>query len=226
LGSAADRVHILCVGETADYYDLPEQAGQLGVADRLHVSGYVRDDELPSYLAAADVCLCLRWPTARETSASWLRCVAAGKPTVVNDLVHTADVPTLDLRSMAVRAPAGADPIAIGIDMLDDLNMLRLALRHMADDAGLRQRIGQAARRYWEAEATVDAMTRDYEEALALVPELPDPVRRPARPAHLAVSGTEKAFRLVAEAGLADAAGARLAEIFDRGTPTPAGERR
>src|SRR5581483_2954335 len=45
------------------------------------------------YLAASDVCLCLRWPTALETSAWWLRCMAAARATIVSDLAHTADVP-------------------------------------------------------------------------------------------------------------------------------------
>ena len=40
--------------------------------------------------AAADICACLRWPTNRETSASWLRCLAAGRPTIVTDLAHLA----------------------------------------------------------------------------------------------------------------------------------------
>ena len=73
-----------------------------GLADRVTVTGYVDDDALPEYLAAVDVCLNLRWPTGRETSAAWLRCLAAGKPTIITDLAHTADVPSLDLRTMTV----------------------------------------------------------------------------------------------------------------------------
>ena len=40
------------------------------------------DEDVSSHLAAADACLCLRWPTAGESSASWLRCLAARRATV------------------------------------------------------------------------------------------------------------------------------------------------
>ena len=56
-------------------------ARALGVENKVSVAGYVADDEIDDYIAAADVCLCMRWPTSRETSASWLRCLAAGRPT-------------------------------------------------------------------------------------------------------------------------------------------------
>ncbi len=61
-----------------------------------------RPRSCPAYLAASDVVLSLRWPSARETSASWLRAIAAGRPTVVTDLAQQADLPTLDPRSWTV----------------------------------------------------------------------------------------------------------------------------
>ena len=64
--------------------------------DRVRVTGHVEDAEIAAYLAASDICLCLRWPTALETSASWLHCLAAHRVTVITDLAHLADVPTID----------------------------------------------------------------------------------------------------------------------------------
>jgi glycosyltransferase involved in cell wall biosynthesis len=106
----APDAHVLLVGQPVDYYDVEADARAIGVADRVTVTGYVTDEELPAYLAAADVCLCLRWPTSRETSASWLRCLAAGKPTVITDLVHTTSVPALDPRTWTAleAAPRGS----------------------------------------------------------------------------------------------------------------------
>src|SRR5262249_24868917 len=69
------------------------------VADRIRMVGYVPDESIADHLAAADVCLCLRWPTAQETSASWLQCLAAARPTVITDLAHLVDVPAIDPRS-------------------------------------------------------------------------------------------------------------------------------
>ena len=62
-------------------------ARELGIDDIVTCTGYVPDDEVGSYLAIADVVSCLRWPSARETSASWLRAIAAGRATIVTDLV-------------------------------------------------------------------------------------------------------------------------------------------
>ena len=86
------------------YYDMQAEAETLGIGERVTFAGYLADEEIDDYLAASDVCLCMRWPTSRETSASWLRCLAAGKPTISTDLVHTVDVPTLDPRNWSVLA--------------------------------------------------------------------------------------------------------------------------
>jgi hypothetical protein len=82
----------------------------------VHVSGYLPDQAIGDYLAASDACLCLRWPTALETSASWLQCLAAARPTVISDLAHLADIPTLDPRSRR-RSHASAEPVAVAIDL-------------------------------------------------------------------------------------------------------------
>jgi len=139
-----------------------------------------------------DVCLNLRWPTGRETSGAWLRCLAAGKPTVISDLVHLGDVPTLDLRSMNVAGtdPLAREPIAVSVELDHDIHMLRLALVQLTRDAGLRERLGAAARRYWAAHASMAVMTEDYEAALARVAALPDPARPAGWPAHLSNDGT------------------------------------
>ena len=71
----------------------PRSSARRRVCDRVRVIGHVEDAEIGAYLAASDVCLCLRWPTALETSASWLHCLAAQRATVVTDLAHLADVP-------------------------------------------------------------------------------------------------------------------------------------
>ena len=204
VGGAASRAHLLCVGDTTASHDILAVARQVGLADRVHITGYVSDDDLPSYLAAADACLCLRWPTARETSASWLRCMAAGKPTVVSDLAHTADVPTLDPRSMTVVSTTDlrSDPVAVKIDLVDEISILRRALRRLTEDGALRARIGDAARRYWQEHATVDVMARDYEDALGLAASLPTPPRPAGWPAHLAADGAEKARKIAASMGV------------------------
>ena len=104
-------VHLVLAGDASDYPALAEEVASPAVARRVHVMGYLPDEAVGDYLAATDACLCLRWPTALETSASWLHCLAASRPTVISDLAHLVDIPTVDPREWR-RSPApGIDPV-------------------------------------------------------------------------------------------------------------------
>ena len=201
---ALPAIRLLVVGGTSPHFNLMAEAREFGVADRVIEAGYVPDETLPDYLAAVDVCLNLRWPTGRETSAAWLRCAAAGKPTVVTDMVQTTDVPSLDLRSMkAACTLAGThEPVCVHVELVDDVNMLRLALRRLTEDGVLRARLGRAARRYWEAGGTLDLMAGDYEPVLLAARDAADPVLPAGWPAHLRADGTSTARALAAEMGV------------------------
>ena len=197
-------IRILVVGGSSSYYDLTAEARELGVAERVFETGYVGDEALPDYLSAVDVCLNLRWPTGRESSAAWLRCVAAGKPTVVTDLAHTTDVPSLDPRSMRVVStlPGAHEPVCVHVGLIDEVNMLRLALRRLTEGGDLRTRLGLAARRYWETQGKLELMARDYELLLEAARAAADPVLPQGWPAHLRADGTSAARALAAEVGV------------------------
>src|SRR5438445_3382972 len=124
--------HLVLVGDGSE---LRPGGRMLAAGGRIHVTGHVSDEAIGEYLAAADACLCLRWPTALETSASWLRCLSAGRATVVSDLAHLADVPTLDARERSVDSPAA--PIALRVDLLDEDSALQAAMDRLAGDATL-----------------------------------------------------------------------------------------
>ena len=138
-------VHAMLVGD-ADGFPLSEEITRRGLADRVSVTGYVADDAVADHLAAADVCLCLRWPTALETSASWLRCLAAGRPTVMTDLAHLADIP--------------AD-VAVRVSLGDEARSLLSAMRDLAANEEFRQSLG-AAGTLWRRAHTLEAMAEDY----------------------------------------------------------------
>jgi glycosyltransferase involved in cell wall biosynthesis len=209
---------LLLVGDEAAHYDAREEARVGGLADRVILTGYVSDESLADYVAAADVCLCLRWPSSRETSASWLRCLAGGKPTVITDLAHTSDVPTLDPRTWQVlHAPAGGAPpardaVAVSIDILDEDHSLRVALTRLALDRPLREELGAAARRHWAREHTPERMADDYRRVIqcAIADQRREgvswsrggPPRLPGLPAHLTEDGTALARRLLDDFGL------------------------
>ena len=205
LAPSLPTIRLLMVGEVPPYFDVMAQARELGIERYVAQTGYVSDEQLPEYLAAADVCLNLRWPTGRETSAAWLRCLAAGKPTVISDLVHQADVPGLDLRSSAGPGTAGgaAEPVCVRIELIEDVKMLRAALRRLTEDSDLRQSLGRAARRYWARLGTLEQMARDYEAVLEEARHAPAPARPAGWPAHLVADGSAAARALVARVGAA-----------------------
>ena len=143
------------------------------------------------------MCLCLRWPTARETSASWLRCLAAGKPTIVPDQVTTVDVPTLDPRHWQLKhdrtdaasvfqPPEASRAVAVSIELADEEAMLRQALRRLVADARpARRRSGAGRGSGGRRHHTVARMQRDYERALAWAASQPLPDWPADAPAHL-----------------------------------------
>jgi glycosyltransferase involved in cell wall biosynthesis len=185
---------LICVGDRPDYYDVRQDAATAGVEDHVVVTGYVDGEGLGRYLALADACVCLRWPTGRETSAAWLRCVAAGKPTIVSDLSHLTDVPMLDPRTLATlapvdRSPEDREPIGFIVELTDEVQMIRLAMRHLVTSARLRGDLGRAARRYWSRHATVELMAGDYEALLERTRGEPSRPH-PDWPVHLTQNGT------------------------------------
>jgi glycosyltransferase involved in cell wall biosynthesis len=96
MGNRLSDVHLLLVGRLAEHYDVRADIATHKLDRRVHIAGHVADENLPAYLGAVDACACLRWPTNHETSASWLRCLAAGQPTMITALADLRDVPALE----------------------------------------------------------------------------------------------------------------------------------
>jgi len=201
---ARPDVHVLLVGERASHFDVEAIARALGLADRVTLTGYVPDTELPGYLAAADAALCLRWPTTGETSASWLRAIAAGLPTVITDLAHQTDVPVLDPRTWTVqhtgRSLERPAPVAVAIDILDEEHSLRLALRRLATDEDLCRQLGRAAREHYESRHTIHQMVDGYARAIARAAATALPAA--ALPSHLRPDPLAHARELLEPFGL------------------------
>jgi glycosyltransferase involved in cell wall biosynthesis len=137
---------LMIVGD-GDDYPLGAELASLKIEDRVRIAGHVPDDAIGAYLSAADVCLCLRWPTALETSASWLRCLAASRATVISDLAHLVDIP--------------AD-VVVRIDLLDEDRALLQAMRELGADAPKRKTLAAAGHAYWSNHHTLEHMAGDY----------------------------------------------------------------
>jgi glycosyltransferase involved in cell wall biosynthesis len=130
-----EAVRLLIAGELSPYANYLDLAVELGVGERVHVTGFLPFEELESAIAATDLCLNLRYPTAGETSASLLRILAVGRPVLVSSHADYGDLP----REVALEVPLGEGE--------DEALAARLAERLLGGADELR-RMGEAARRF------------------------------------------------------------------------------
>lgn len=199
--------HLLLAGGTVEHYDPVAEAEALGIADRVHLTGYVPDEDLDAHVAMCDVCLSLRWPSGRETSGPWLRALAAGKPTVVTDLAHAGEVRSLEperwqvLPAPLARPGTPEEPVSVSVSLTAERLQLQQAMRRLADDRALRENLGRAARRHWSVHHTMAAAAEDYRAAIARALECPPPRVRDLPP-HLRPDPLEPARRIASEWGV------------------------
>ncbi len=197
---------LLLAGAPASHYDIAAEVEALGIGDALSITGYIEDDDaFTDAIAACDVSVNLRWPTAREVSGPWVRALAAGKPTITTDLSHMADVPSLDPRNWIVShasptADAVPEPVTIAIDIVDEDHSLRLAMRRLASDADLRARLGTAAAAFWDHAHSTEAMIADYNRVVERALTMPVPA--PELPAHLRDDGSTRVRALLEPFGV------------------------
>jgi glycosyltransferase involved in cell wall biosynthesis len=221
----APAARLLLAGAPAPHYDVAADIAAHGLAGRATLTGYLeRDEDVAHHLAACDVTLNLRWPTARETSGPWLEALAAGRATIVTDLVHLADRPSLDPRTWTAKGlsalglwpleetPEAAvpsvlkpraqspKPMCVAIDILDEDHSLRLAMRRLAADAALREQLGRAARAWWMREHSVAGMIDDYERVMQDAAGRPSPTVD--LPAHMRNPGDRRLRALMAPFGI------------------------
>jgi len=112
------------------------QVAAAGLAERVVLWGWAGREELGGILAAADLGLVTRFPTAGETSAAALRFLAAATPVVVSGYRQFLELP-----------PEAAFRIAPGEAGLAELVRL---LAWLGGDAEARASSRLAARRAWE----------------------------------------------------------------------------
>jgi glycosyltransferase involved in cell wall biosynthesis len=197
-----EEVHLLVVGEVSPAVDLEGEARRAGVAGRVHVTDFLPYEDFEAAIAAVDLCLNLRYPTAGETSASLLRVLAMGVPAIVSDYAQFADLP----HSVALRVPLGEEEADALAGLLRDLLARPERLRAMGEAARelVRSRHDPAG----SAEAVLDA-AREWQA----LPPPGDPVED--RPPEVPAPSSLAWGRLD---GSLDVEGAEL--------PWPEGERR
>jgi glycosyltransferase involved in cell wall biosynthesis len=144
--------HLVVAGEVSPILDLESLAGELGIADRVHVTGFLDYDEFEAAITACDLCLNLRYPTAGETSASLLRVLALGRPAVVSDYAQFAELPS----EVAVKVPLGETEVA----------SLAEAVGKAVSDRPALEEMGEAARDLVRRKHDPDRAAREFVAAL------------------------------------------------------------
>jgi glycosyltransferase involved in cell wall biosynthesis len=193
--------HLVLVGDASGFPPLARLIAQHRLDHRVHLTGHIADADVSDHLAAADACLCLRWPTAGETSASWLRALAAGRPTVISMLAHLADLPTLHAKSWQ-RSRRSVEPIAVSIDLLEEDEGLIAAMSRLAADERLRNDLAIAGHAFWSREHALRLMAEDYRRIMAEAAARPAPIVSDL-PSHFTDDHTSHVRELCAQLGVA-----------------------
>lgn len=141
------EVRYLIVGERSEELDIDQLCQELGLSQRVIITGFVTREEFFNYLALSDVGINLRYPTARETSATLLRIMAMGKPVVTSDLFHLNDLP--------------AD-IVIKIPLVGEEEALYASLRRLIKERQLREKLGSEGLRFIKENHSMKGMSRGY----------------------------------------------------------------
>jgi glycosyltransferase involved in cell wall biosynthesis len=173
---AIPHIRLLLVGHVPHRGHLTRRLEALGVRARTIITGRIPFEELPAHMEIADVVVHLRYPTARETSASLLRVLAQGRPTVVSDLEHLADIP---------------DRAVVRANVLDEEGEVTRALLRLARRPEDRRRLGEAAATFATLRHAPARCADDYDAAFERAAALPDPPSR-AWPAHWSSSANAK----------------------------------
>lgn len=153
-----------------------------------------------------DVIAALDWPPTGDVPLTALAGMAAGKTVIVFETEETADWPALNPQTWQPRdvgtpgRTGPAQPIVVSIDPRDEEHSLKLAMRRLATDVALRQRLGAAARQWWMTHATVDHAVKAWQSIIAEALTLP-PVA-PAEQLHTPANGTTLARSILEQYGV------------------------
>lgn len=163
-GKTAPLMRFGILGNGPDRPRLEELAAALGIADRVDFTGAVPQAEVARHFAEADVFV---FTSVRDASGGVnLEAMAAGLPILCLAHQGVGDITTDEC---AVRVPVGPIPATIA--------GLAEGMRLLAKDSGLRERMGQEARRRavegfsWEAK--FETMAGIYQRATAGSPVRP-----------------------------------------------------
>ncbi len=138
----------LLVGSLSPHFDLAGLLRRLDLGEAVRVTGFVEMGTFLGYLSASDICLNLRFPSAGETSASLLRILGAGLPTLVSRTAAFAELP-----------PEVAIQVDVGEEEEEEIFAF---LSYLADQPDFCRVLRQNARRYVSTHHTLEGAAAGY----------------------------------------------------------------
>ncbi len=150
-----DEALFVVAGTGSRHYDPQGFARWQGLEPVTRWLGRVDAPTFEGVLAAADLCVNLRWPTSGETSGSFLRMLAAGRATLVSDVGAFAETPD----DACVKIPPGADEEAAIV----------AAIVRAAQEPGWADRVGARGRAFVASEHSFARAATGYRAVIERV---------------------------------------------------------
>ncbi len=171
------KAKLVLVGEEHPQYPLRPLIAELEIEDAVHILGYVALETFVDCMAACDICVNLRGPTAGETSGSFLRVMALGKPALVSEIGTFVELPD----DVAVKIPVGER----------EIDWLFEYMRLLLGEPVLARAIGERASAYAAQECAWPKVAAEYVEFLKQC-AASEPARRNSEPQQVSgVTGEE-----------------------------------
>jgi glycosyltransferase involved in cell wall biosynthesis len=138
----------LLVGQPSPEFDVEGLVATLGLGDAVRTTGRTSLRDFVHTMLATDVALNLRYPTAGETSASLIRLLGLGIPTLVTNVGGFADFPN--------------DCCAkVDVNPFEEDTILAI-LRRLSGDEDFRQQLGENARKHILQMHAPERTAQDY----------------------------------------------------------------
>jgi glycosyltransferase involved in cell wall biosynthesis len=167
------NIRYAIVGEVASHYDVAEEIRSRNLQDIVQITGRTSREEFHQWMSRADIVINLRYPSAREMSATLLRAMALGKPVLMSRLLHLQEIP--------------ADAV---IQVRPDHEQADLFhnLWQLIESKSLREKIGRKAAEYIQTHHRSDQMLKQYIELIETSLQRKSKFKSPNLPLHLSSS--------------------------------------
>ncbi|MEW6365239.1 MAG: glycosyltransferase family 4 protein [Acidobacteriota bacterium] len=165
------RIHCVLVGAHPKQFDPHALVKKYRLKGRVTITGPVRPEVFNALFHAVTIVLNLRYPSAREMSATLVQALGAGRVALVSDLLHLSDFP-----------PA----IAPRVPLFDEAQgIARIVKELLADPVDFEAR-GRRAREFMDTHHSLDRSVESYDAAIAAAIDAKRTFAFPANvPAHV-----------------------------------------